>query len=485
MCVCLQCISMANRTSNVGEDEVTSTLKEEEGENEVTLTLEQEEGENEVTLTFEQEEGENEVTLTLEQEEGENEVTLTLEQEEGENEVTLTFEQEEGKNEGTPTSEQEKCENEVTLTLDQEEGENEGTPTLEQAGESEGTPTPKQEEGEDESTPFLEQEGGDSRETYASFIANQAKEVFRRGKFNRRLYDTYFYTIVLGGNTRDVQSVVEYMENNGKKFEGVLDWLLKGTGMKPEEHKRSFTGFDCCIRVLLTLHYLFVMVIPLFYIFHKLFVNLMARRETRTFENIPLPLMYVICSQNKGMWKYFVETKQVSVMDCDYKGNNIFHHIVDMSVNSPDQAVTLFKKLIEFMNNINSVKKLVLDESNDAGLSVLEYAGKYGSSSLITEMLKYPNLLAHTVLTVKDDGRTVNDERVPSEGRANLSDTSIDYVDVSKYECGELMHQSAFLNLLSDRCFMMMSSDELKIFQRTAFVGKWMVMKVNPDDESH
>ena len=310
----------------------------------------------------------------------------------------------------------------------------------------------------------------------ASVIANQAKEIFYWPIESRRLYDTYFYTVVLSGNTRVVQNVVEYMKNSGMK--DVLDWLLHRTNRPPDEHKNLITEILSKITTILCLVWmLFMMATPFDYIINKAERSMALEEERGIFKSIPLPLVYAICSHKKDMWKYFL-SQHVSLTDCDSKGNNIFHYIAEMSVESPDQAVKLFKMLIELINDMDSVKTLVLDKTNAAGLSALEYVDKYGSPSLITEALQYPDLLCHTILTGKDNDLIIKDKRVPSKGRANLFDTRIDHVDVSRYECGKSEHQSFILNLLSDR-WCKMSSDGLKIFQQTTLVGKWVVMKVD------
>ena len=327
---------------------------------------------------------------------------------------------------------------------------------------------------EDESTPSLEQEQGTSVESYASFIANQAKEIFHKDQSLRRRHDTHFYTIVLGGNTRAVQNVVEYMETNGMK--DVLDWLLNRTDKKSDENKSSSITVKHRVVFFLLILFNFLFT-PVFYVVHKMTHYLLNKRQKRISKNTPLPLVFAVCSQKKDMWTYFLSLG-ACVTDCDIKRNNIFHYIADLSAESPDQAVTIFKKLIEFMNDMDSVKTLVLDQTNAEGLSALEYAVKYGGPSLITEILQFPDLLRHTILTVKDDTLTVDEKGVPSEGKANLPDTRVDYVDVSRYECGELEHRSSILNLLSDRNLMMMSRDDLKIFQRSLLVGKWISMKV-------
>ena len=332
--------------------------------------------------------------------------------------------------------------------------------------------------GEDETVPMSELEKDPAKEQYASVIANQAKEIFRKGHPLRRRYDTYFCTIVLGGNTRAVQNAVEYMENNGMK--DVLDWLLKRTDKKPSKYKTllnscSVTAKRCAIFFLLMVFN--IITTPIFYVIHKMTYAMFNQQEKRISKNIRLPLAYAVFSQKEDMWTYFLSLG-AGVMDYDSEGNNIFHYIADMSAESPDRAITMFKMVIEFINDMDSVKTLVLDKTNTAGLSALEYVVKYGSPSLIKEVLHYPNLLRHTVLTVKDDTLSFNEKKVPSEEKATVSDTSIDHVDVSRYECGKVVHQSSILNLLSGRSLTMMSRDDLKIFKRTALVGKWMSMKV-------
>ena len=291
----------------------------------------------------------------------------------------------------------------------------------------------------------------DSSQTDAAIIANQAKEIFcKRHPFRRRC-DTYFYTIVLGGNTQAIQNAVDYMENNG--MTDVLSWLLKRTKNNPSKYKTllksRFVNVKRCV-VFFLLMLLNIITTPVFYVIHTVTYALLNRQEKRISKNIRLPLAYAVFSQKEDMCMYFLSLG-VCFMDSDSEGNNVFHYMADISAESPDGAIAMFKMLVEFMNDMDSVKALVLDKTNTAGLSAMEYVVKYGSPALMTEMLQFPNLLRHSVLTVTDKSLKFNVKREPSKEQTRLSDTSIDHVDVSRYECGSLVHQSSLLNHLFDR----------------------------------
>ena len=189
--------------------------------------------------------------------------------------------------------------------------------------------------GEDDGAPLSELEKDPSMEQ-ASVIANQAKEIFHKGRAFRRRYDTYFYTIVLGGNTRAIQNAVEYMENNGMK--DILDWLLKRADKKPSKYKTllqsySVTARRCAIFFLLMVFN--IITTPVFYFIHKMTYAMFNQRKKRISKNIRLPLAYAVFSQKEDMWTYFL-TLGAGVMDSDSEGNNIFHYIADMSAESPD-----------------------------------------------------------------------------------------------------------------------------------------------------
>ena len=216
---------------------------------------------------------------------------------------------------------------------------------------------------------------------------------------------------------------------------------------------------------------------PVFYVIHTFTYALLNRQENRISKDIHLPLAHAMLSQKEDMCMYFLSLG-VCFMDSDSEGNNVFHYMADISAESPDRAIAMFKMLVEFIKDMDSVKALVLNKANTAGLSALEYVVNYGSPALMTEMLQFPNLLRHSVLAVIDNSLTFNVKKEPSKGKIRLSDTSIDYDDVSRYECGSLVHQSSLLNHLSDGSLMMMSPVDLKLFHSTALVGKWMSMKV-------
>ena len=144
-----------------------------------------------------------------------------------------------------------------------------------------------------------------------------------------------------------------------------------------------------------------IIITPVFYVIHTATYALLNRQEKRISTNIRLPLAYAVFSQKEDMCIYFLSLG-VCFMDSDSEGNNVFHYMADISAESPDRAIAMFKMLVEFMNDMDSVKALVLDKTNTAGLSAMEYVVKYGSPALMTEMLQFPNLLRHSVLTVTD-----------------------------------------------------------------------------------
>ena len=331
---------------------------------------------------------------------------------------------------------------------------------------------------DDENAPASQQEPDtpdDSSQTDTAIIANQAKKIFcKRHPFRRRC-DTYFYTIVLGGNTQAIQNVVDYMEDNG--MTDVLNWLLRRMKTNPTKYETPcFVNAKRCV-IFFLLMLLNIITTPVFYVIHTFTYALLNRQEKRISKNLHLPLAYAMLSQKEDMCMYFLSLG-VSFMDSDSEDNNLFDYMADISAESPDRALAMFKMLVKFIKDVDSVKALVLDKANAAGLSALEYVVKYGSPALMTEMLQFPNLLRHSVLAVTDNSLTFNVKKEPSKEKNRLSDTSIDHVDVSRYECGSLVHQSSLLNHLSDRSLMMMSPVDLKLFHSTALVGKWMSMKV-------
>ena len=66
------------------------------------------------------------------------------------------------------------------------------------------------------------------------------------------------------------------------------------------------------------------------------------------------------------------------------------------------------------------------------------------------------------------------------ENPADLPDvnTKLEFVDVTKYEAGSITDQSTLPNLLSDRDVAKMTKDDLLIFDRATFIGKWISLKI-------
>ena len=298
----------------------------------------------------------------------------------------------------------------------------------------------------------------------ASFIAKQAQEIFQKAFPFRRRHNTYFYTVVLGGNTLAVQETADYMNNNGMK--DILEWLLDKTDSKTCTRGTSLrswsTALTRCTIFLMSVLYN-IITTPVFYAIHTVAYSVLNHEGQRISKNIQLPLAYAMFSQEKEMWTYFLR-QGVSVMDSDCNGNNVFHYIADVSAESSDRAVAMFKMTIQFINDMDSVKILLLEKTNSAGLSAIEYVAKFGSPDLMSEVLEYPNLLRHMVLAVRKDNITVQGNEVPQTEENNSPFTGVDHIDVSRYECGSLEHRSSLLNFLSDRNLMLMSREDLNLF---------------------
>ena len=305
-------------------------------------------------------------------------------------------------------------------------------------------------------------------------IARQAVETHQEEGCR---WDTYFYKVVLGGNVDIVQKVATYMHANNMR--DTLDWLwqraayeeTRYTAKKQLQSSRLFI-----IQTLLFIGFMILNVIltPVIYVMHIFTTSLLNRDQKRISGNIQLPLAYAAFSQNADMMVFFLE-QGVDIEHIDKQGNNVFHYISDLSSVAAETANEIFINTVRFIDDTHTVRKLLTHHRNSAGLTAVEYSAKFGSPSLLTQILKQPNLLTHTPFAVSTDKVSFGDPSKPSIIDAN---TKVEFVDVTRYEAGDLSNQSALLNFLSDRDIVAMSKEDLLVFDNTELVGKWVGLKI-------
>ena len=305
-------------------------------------------------------------------------------------------------------------------------------------------------------------------------IAQQAVETHQEEGCR---WDTYFYKVVLGGNVDAVKRVATYMHANNMR--DTLDWLLQRAAYEETTHtvkKQLQSSRLFIIRTLLFIGFMILNVIftPVIYIMHVFTTSLLNRNQKRIAGNIQLPLAYAVFSQNADLMAFFLE-QGVDIEHIDKEGNNVFHYISDLSSVAAETANEIFINTVRFIDDTQTVRRLLTHHRNSAGLTAVEYSAKFGSPSLLTQILKQPNLLTHTPFAVSTDKVSFGDPGKPPVLDAN---TKVEFVDVTKYEAGDLANQSALLNFLSDRDIVAMSKEDLLVFDNTELVGKWVGLKI-------
>ena len=112
----------------------------------------------------------------------------------------------------------------------------------------------------------------------------------------------------------------------------------------------------------------------------------------------------------------------VDIEHTDNQGNNVFHYVADLSAESPDRAIVIFKHIVKFITDPEIARQMLARKRNSRSLTAIEYTTKFGSPPLLNKMLNYPNILEHTSFAVsKHDYKT-----------------KLEYVDVSMYETGTI-----------------------------------------------
>ena len=130
--------------------------------------------------------------------------------------------------------------------------------------------------------------------------------------------------------------------------------------------------------------------------------------------------------------------------------------------------------MIEFINDASLIRELLTKQKNFGGLTANEYAAKYGSPAMLTEMLNYPGLIKYTEFAVAKNHLEFGEADTESIHKYEKSPhpvTRLEYVDVTIYEAGSFKKLSALLNFLSHRSVSGMSRDDLDLFHNLAFVG--------------
>ena len=307
-------------------------------------------------------------------------------------------------------------------------------------------------------------------------IASQAEETFKNDGCH---WDTYFYNVVLAGNVEVIKQVISYMENN--ESSQTLDWLFQRHDFEDVRHiKKKSSNRLVIIRVLMfiILTLVNILLTPVFYAVHILATSYLNRKRKRISGNIQLPLAYAAFRQKKEMVLFFLSQK-VDMDHVDHYGNNVFHYVSDLSAVASSKAIQIFQNIVKGINDMDYVKRLLEQERNSAGLTAVEYAAKFGSPSLLSQILKQPNLMHTTPFTARADCVAFSDGDDQAEGEVIDHDcsTRVELVNVSMYEAGSLADQSSLLNILSDRIVVNISQTELQIYSDAEIMGKWLILK--------
>ena len=272
------------------------------------------------------------------------------------------------------------------------------------------------------------------------------------------LWDTLFYKTVLGGDVALVRKVVEYMEEHDMTT--TLDWLfqrheyasLAATTLKDKsQHVRPQKVAVFFLLVLVN-----IILSPVFYALHILSASWLNRKQKRISENIDLPLVFAVFTQNPDMVTYFL-SQGVHLDDVDHKGSNVFHYIADMSAESSECGVEMFKSTASLVHDPVLLRSLLMEQRNSSGMTPVEATAKCGSPILLTEMLR-------------------SQEKAPSKSKKK-SCSKLELVDVSYYESGSITHLSMLLNHLSDRDVACMPKEDLEVFSKKELLGKWAWLK--------
>ena len=310
-------------------------------------------------------------------------------------------------------------------------------------------------------------------------IASQAEETFKN---KGCLWDTYFYKVVLAGNVKAIKQVVSFMESNASTE--TLDWLFQRHAFEEKQHvkkRKSKRLLIMRVLIFLILTLVNILLTPVFYALHLLAVSFLNRKQKRISGNIQLPLAYAAFSQNKEMVLFFL-SQELDIDNIDHRGNNIFHYISDLSAVAPSNAILIFCEIVKKIDDLDCVKRLLEQERNSTGLTAVEYAAKFGSPSLLTQILKQPNLMHTTPFSASTDHVTFSkkqeqEQEAPVVNNDHDVSTRVELVDVSMYEEGSITNQSTLLNILSDRDVVNMSRTDLRIYMSAETVGQWLIFK--------
>ena len=307
-------------------------------------------------------------------------------------------------------------------------------------------------------------------------IAKQADKIYQHRKQATR-WDTHFYKLVLGGNVDEVTRVVDYMNANG--MTDTLDWMLKKETVQKHSSCSCSSARLFLIRIYMFLCLLFVTVVitPVFYMAHILSVSLLNTTQRRISDKSNLPLALAIFSQSPEMIKYFLSIG-VNIQQVDDDANNVFHYIADLSTMSQEKANNTLKTSIDIFFDsvpVEVIKRMLVDDRNSAGLTVLEYSTKNGSLAFLTRLLRLPNMLQETETAVAKQDVSLARNGASIVPHANIK---LELVDVTKYEAGSLAEQSTLLNLISDTDIISMTEDDLQLFNKSSFVKNWISLKL-------
>ena len=321
------------------------------------------------------------------------------------------------------------------------------------------------------------------------FVCWLVKEISKAVHSDAKRHTNYFFNIVLGGNVHLVKSVLYYLKI--KRMDTELAWIL-GTDFVQEDAEYCSASRKLLNWLLFFIWVLlFIVLTPVFYTFHVIIFSAHLATRGRMSQMVDLPIVFAVLSEDPEMVSVIL-TAGCQIHSQDSEGNNVYHYLADLSQDKPEKAVRCHYALCASVDNLDVLRALITEQTNEVNITALEAIAKYGSMHFLRIIMLDRSCIGNLRLSVSKNtlwadvpehtfNISGNDSISRDSSEGYCSDSTLDVLefDISNYEKGDIFsRQSYLLQLIGSRSVESMKEVDIWSMIQSKLVEKWISYKL-------
>ncbi len=237
------------------------------------------------------------------------------------------------------------------------------------------------------------------------------KDLVAAVRSRRRMKDTLFFQAVRGGNKYAVATVIDVVRR--AQYADLRNWIFCCKSRDPQ-HVRTRPGQHVVVFTLTCLSCL--VVLPLFYSFHRLVRILMEHSGKRISQDPDLTLYYAVVSEREEIVRLFLDAG-LNVTDVDDSSNNVYHYLADLAVDDYAKAIRCHRILASCCPE-SGLRDAIVYAENSVGLTPLETCLKYSCVKLFDILSRHDGVMSLAVTSIGPEVLEMHMAHEPVSGRS-------------------------------------------------------------------